>query len=79
VFLTALVRAALLPPVVAALDEPQQASSALRSSISLEALKLGLAGGARDGAAPRPRDLAHIIWRASVRSSLPHFLAGTLG
>jgi hypothetical protein len=42
-FLTALAKAALPPRVVAALDEPQQASSTLRSPVSLEGLRLGLA------------------------------------
>ena len=46
-FLTSLPKAALLPRVVAALDEPQQASSILRSPVSLKGLTLGLVGGGR--------------------------------
>jgi hypothetical protein len=79
-FLTALAKAALPPRVVAALDEPQQALSALRSPVSLEGLTLGLAGGGGGGAAPQPpglspRNLACL--RALVAAAL--FLAGTLG
>ena len=79
-FLTALAKAALPPRVVAALDEPQQPSSALRSPVSLEGLTLGLAGGGGGGATPQPpglspRNLACL--RALVAAAL--FLAGTLG
>ena len=79
-FLTALAKAALPPRVVAALDEPQQPSSALRSPVSLEGLTLGLAGGGGGGGAPQPpglssRNLACL--RALVAAAL--FLAGTLG
>ena len=79
-FLTALAKAALPPRVVAALDEPQQPSSALRSPVSLEGLTLGLAGGGGGGAVPQPpglspRNLACL--RALVAAAL--FLAGTLG
>ena len=79
-FLTALAKAALPPRVVAALDEPQQASPALRSPVSLEGLTLGLAGGGGGGGAPQPpglspRNLACL--RALVAAAL--FLAGTLG
>jgi hypothetical protein len=74
-FLTALA----LPPlarVVAVLDEPQQASSELRSPASLEGLTLGLAGTVGGGAAPQlpglsPRNLAGL--RALVVAAL--FLA----
>ena len=48
-FLTALAKAALPPRVVAALDEPQQASSALRSPVLHDGLTLDGGGG---GAAP---------------------------
>ena len=44
-FLTALVKVALLPCIIATLNELQQVLSALCSSISLEGLTLGLAGG----------------------------------
>ena len=79
-FLTALAKAALPSRVVAALDEPQQASATLRSPVSLEGLTLGLAGGGGGGAAPpppglSPRNLACL--RALVAAAL--FLAGTLG
>jgi hypothetical protein len=62
------------------LDEPQQASSALRSPVSLDGLPLGLAGGGGGGAALHPpglspRNLACL--RALVAAAL--FLAGTLG
>jgi hypothetical protein len=44
------------PRVVTALDESQYASSALRStaSLSLEGLRLGLAGGGGGGTATQP-------------------------
>jgi hypothetical protein len=76
--LTALAKAALPPPVIASLDEPQQAS--LRSPVSLEALTLGLAGGGGGSAAPQPpglspRNLACL--RALVAAV--HVVAGTLG
>ena len=79
-FLTALAKAALPPRVVAALDEPQQVSSASRSPVSLEGLTLGLAGGGGGGVAQQqpglsPRNLACL--RALVVAAL--FLAGTLG
>ena len=79
-FLTALAKAALPPRVVAALDEPQQPLSALRSPVSLEGLTLGLAGGGGGGTTPQPpglspRNLACL--RALVAAAL--FLAGTLG
>lgn len=77
-FLTALAKAALPSRVVAALDEPPQASSSVRSPVSLEGFTLGLAGGG--GAGPNspglsPRNLACL--RALVAAAL--FLAGTLG
>ena len=79
-FLTALANTALPPRVVAALDQPQQASSALRSPVSLEGLTLGLAGGAGSAATPQPpglspRNLACL--RALVVAALP--LAGMPG
>lgn len=79
-FLTALAKAALPPRVVAALDEPMQASLSVRSPVSLEGFTLGLAGGGGGGAAPQPpglspRNLACL--RALVAAAL--FLAGTLG
>ena len=79
-FLTALAKAALPPRVVAALDEPSQALSAVRSPVSLEGLTLGLAGGGGGGTVPQPpglspRNLACL--RALVAATL--FLAGTLG
>ncbi len=79
-FLTALAKAALPSRVVAALDEPSQASPSVRSPVSLEGLTLGLAGGGGGGAAPQPpglspRNLACL--RALVAAAL--FLAGTLG
>ncbi|KAI0268492.1 hypothetical protein BGY98DRAFT_336661 [Russula aff. rugulosa BPL654] len=43
--------------VVAALDEPHQASSALRSPVSLEGLTPGLEGGGGGGAVPQPPGL----------------------
>jgi len=79
-FLTALAKAALPPRVVAALDEPQQPSSALRSPVSLEGLTLGLAGGGGGAAAPQPPGLSQrnlACLRALVAAAL--FLAGTLG
>ena len=79
-FLTALAKAALPPRVVAALDEPQQSVSALRSPVSLEGLTLGLAGGGGGNAASQPpglspRNLACL--RALVAAALS--LGGTLG
>ena len=55
-FLTVLARATLPPPVIAVLDEPQQAS--LRSPVALEVLTLGLAGGGGGSAAPQPPGLS---------------------
>jgi hypothetical protein len=79
-FLTALAKAALPPRVVAALDEPLQASSSARPPVSVEGFTLGLAGGGGGGAAPQlpglsPRNLACL--RVLVAAAL--FLAGTLG
>jgi hypothetical protein len=78
--LTTLAKAALPPRVVAALDELQQASYALRSPVSLAGLMLSPAGGDGGGTAPQPlglspRNLA-CLW-ALVVAAL--FLAGTLG
>jgi len=44
--------------VIAALDEPQQASYALHSPLSFEGLTLGLVGGAGGAAAPQPPGLS---------------------
>ena len=79
-FLTALAKTALPSRVVAALDEPPQASSSVRSPVSLEGFTLGLSGGGGGGAGPHspglsPRNLACL--RALVAAAL--FLAGTLG
>ncbi len=52
------VQVALPPRVVAALDEPSQASPSVRSPVSLFGFTLGLAGGGGGGAAPQPPGLS---------------------
>jgi hypothetical protein len=73
-FLTAL---AFPPRVIAALDEPQQAPSALRYPVSLEGLSLGLVAEVAPHQLPglSPRNLACL--RLLVVAAL--FLAGTPG
>jgi hypothetical protein len=72
-FLTALAKAALQPRVVAALDEPQQASSALRSPSRLRDSRSFWRKVAEVLSYHSHRDLARAIWRAYGRSSLPRF------
>ncbi len=74
-FLTALVKATLPPHVVAALDEPLQASPSVRSTVSLEGFTLGFACGGGGGVAPQPPGVCplHAIWRAYERLLLPRF------
>jgi hypothetical protein len=80
-FLTALAKAALPQRVVAVLDEPQRASSTLRSPVSLERFTLSLAGGGRGGAATgtycSPRNLTCL--QVLFVAALFLFLAGMLG
>ena len=67
---------ALSPRVAAALEEPQDVSSALLSLGPLDGLTLRFAGGG-GGAIPQPPGLSVAIWHAYVLSAL--FLTGTLG